>query len=168
MADRTPWNHGGASRHKRGYGAAWDKLRKRILERDKYLCQPCLIERGRPTPATQVDHKQPKAHGGTDDPENLRSICRPCHFLVGASAFAAFAARPVTFYFSGNQPSQWFQGRRNELAPMLGGEAENYEARIVFNDRCMSSSKRAVDRALMMAVVAPLAALLGAGSVCLL
>lgn len=66
------------SRHARGYGAAWDKLRKFILERDKHLCQPCL-SKGRPTQATAVDHIKPKAKGGMDDPDNLQAICGPCH-----------------------------------------------------------------------------------------
>lgn len=66
------------SRQSRGYGAAWDRLRKRILTRDKHLCQPCL-DRGRVTAASQVDHILPKAKGGTDDPENLQAICGPCH-----------------------------------------------------------------------------------------
>lgn len=66
------------SRHARGYGSAWDKLRKKILERDKYLCQPCLAK-GRVTAANAVDHETPKAKGGTDDPGNLRAICNDCH-----------------------------------------------------------------------------------------
>lgn len=64
------------SRHKRGYGTAWDKLRKQILIRDKHLCQACLP---RVTPANQVDHIIPKAKGGTDDPANLQAICKECH-----------------------------------------------------------------------------------------
>lgn len=66
------------SRHKRGYGAAWDKIRKTILERDKHMCQPCL-RKGRPEIGNQVDHIKPKASGGTDDPDNLEAICGPCH-----------------------------------------------------------------------------------------
>ena len=66
------------SRQSRGYGAAWDKLRKVILTRDGHLCQPCL-RKGRPTVATQVDHIKPKANGGDDDHANLQSICSPCH-----------------------------------------------------------------------------------------
>lgn len=70
------WKHS-KSRHERGYGSKWDRLRKTILQRDKHLCQDCLPDRV--TPATQVDHVKPKADGGTDDPANLRSLCRPCH-----------------------------------------------------------------------------------------
>jgi len=79
MAKRTAWDHGGKTRHQQGYGTAWDKLRKVILERDCHLCQPCMRDQGRPTPASQVDHIKPKAKGGTDDPDNLQSICAPCH-----------------------------------------------------------------------------------------
>ncbi|WP_298190969.1 HNH endonuclease signature motif containing protein [Novosphingobium sp.] len=75
---RTGWNHGGKSRQERGYGAHWVKLRPLILARDKHLCQPCLAK-GQLTPATEVDHIVPKAKGGTDDADNLRSICTPCH-----------------------------------------------------------------------------------------
>jgi len=66
------------SRHTRGYGAAWVRLRAVILDRDLHLCQPCKRNR-RVTPATQVDHVKPKAKGGTDDPDNLQAICAPCH-----------------------------------------------------------------------------------------
>lgn len=66
------------SRHERGYGTAWDKQRKRILERDCGLCQPCK-RRGWLTQATMVDHIVPKAEGGSDDDTNLQSICGDCH-----------------------------------------------------------------------------------------
>ena len=62
----------------RGYDWAWRKLRKRILERDKYLCQVCLAL-GIVTPATEVDHIVNKAAGGTDGESNLQGICDPCH-----------------------------------------------------------------------------------------
>lgn len=66
------------NRHARGYGTAWDKIRRRILRRDSGLCQPCL-QAGRVTPATAVDHVVSKARGGTDRDENLQAICRDCH-----------------------------------------------------------------------------------------
>lgn len=70
---RKPWADRG-SRHERGYGTAWEKLRARILKRDGYLCQACQRE-GRVGPATSVDHIKAKAKGGTDDPSNLEGIC---------------------------------------------------------------------------------------------
>lgn len=75
---RKPWDHGGKTRQQQGYGAAWDKLRKVILQRDEYLCQPCR-EAGRLSLAQAVDHILAKANGGTDEPDNLRAICNPCH-----------------------------------------------------------------------------------------
>ena len=72
------WQGDRGSRHERGYGADWVKLRLRILRRDGYLCQQCRRD-GRPTPATDVDHIIPKAKDGTDDPDNLEALCKPCH-----------------------------------------------------------------------------------------
>lgn len=66
------------SRHERGYGAEWEKTRKRILRRDCGLCQPCLMQ-GKYRPAKQVDHKVPKFEGGTDRDDNLQAICVACH-----------------------------------------------------------------------------------------
>ena len=74
---RKAWADKG-SRHARGYGWRWVQLRERILKRDQYLCGPCR-DKGRTTPATEVHHIKAKAHGGTDDPGNLVSICRECH-----------------------------------------------------------------------------------------
>lgn len=65
------------NRHRRGYGTAWDKLRLQKLA-DQPLCEPCKRV-GRVTAATAVDHIKPKAKGGTDDWDNLQSICESCH-----------------------------------------------------------------------------------------
>ena len=71
------WNHTQTTTE-RGYGASWRDLRERILLRDHGLCQVCK-RAGRLTQATEVDHITPKAQQGTDDEENLQSICSPCH-----------------------------------------------------------------------------------------
>ncbi|HEY8604713.1 HNH endonuclease signature motif containing protein [Tsuneonella suprasediminis] len=65
------------TRAQRGYGWAWEKLRARILKAEP-LCRACRKE-GRATVATTVDHITPKHKGGTDDEENLQSLCDPCH-----------------------------------------------------------------------------------------
>ena len=49
-----------------------------VLTRDYHLCQACL-SRDRVTPANQVDHIVPRAKGGSDDMDNLQSLCKPCH-----------------------------------------------------------------------------------------
>jgi 5-methylcytosine-specific restriction protein A len=84
------------SRHERGYGGQWVRLRAAILQRDMHLCQPCL-RKGRPTPAQAVDHITPKAKGGTDDHDNLEATCHACHKAKtlaerGAKARVTFGA----------------------------------------------------------------------------
>lgn len=74
------------SRQSRGYGAAWEKVRKQVIERDKGLCQPCL-KMGRVRRHSAVDHVVPKAEAArlrwsqaqVDHPDNLQCICGPCH-----------------------------------------------------------------------------------------
>jgi 5-methylcytosine-specific restriction endonuclease McrA len=79
------------SRHLRGYGAAWDRKRKRILERDRYLCQCDECKRDqRVTPAREVNHIVSKADGKArgwtdeqiDDDSNLQAINHDCHERV--------------------------------------------------------------------------------------
>ncbi|WP_276851026.1 HNH endonuclease [Enterobacter oligotrophicus] len=68
----------GKSRQERGYGRSWEIRRVLILQRDKYICQECR-RKGIATRASTVDHIIAKAHGGTDDDDNLESLCWPCH-----------------------------------------------------------------------------------------
>jgi 5-methylcytosine-specific restriction protein A len=46
--------------------------------RDDGLCQPCRRNQIA-TAASEVDHIIAKGLGGTDDTDNLQSICKPCH-----------------------------------------------------------------------------------------
>ncbi|MGA4504458.1 HNH endonuclease [Citrobacter portucalensis] len=55
----------GQTRHQRGYGSQWDMLRKRILKRDKGLCQDHLRQ-GLTKQASCVDHIKAKAHYDPD------------------------------------------------------------------------------------------------------
>jgi Zierdtviridae HNH endonuclease len=41
-----------------------------VLERDGHVCVVCGA------PATEVDHIEAVSVGGTDDPANLRAVCR--------------------------------------------------------------------------------------------
>lgn len=68
----------GKSASQRGYGTQWRKQRAAALRRDRGLCVLC-IKQGRVEAATDVDHIIPKAQGGTDDVDNLQSLCRCCH-----------------------------------------------------------------------------------------
>ena len=75
------YRNDGKTTTERGYGATWQKLRKRILERDTYLCQCPECKGGtlRVRLAQEVDHIKPKAQGGTDHPDNLRAVSKECH-----------------------------------------------------------------------------------------
>lgn len=77
---------GSKSRQERGYGAEWDRLRKKVIERDKGLCQACIKE-GRVTPGKDVDHVVSRARAKqlgwskerTECLANTQYLCRPCH-----------------------------------------------------------------------------------------
>lgn len=48
------------------------------MNRDHWLCVPCL-KAGKISDAIEVDHIVPRSQGGTNDLENLQSICGTCH-----------------------------------------------------------------------------------------
>lgn len=78
-AQRGSWSRRRTgSTTERGYGHAWQKLRKEVLQRDGYLCVTCS-KSGRYVPASDVDHILNKASGGTDALSNLQSLCKKCH-----------------------------------------------------------------------------------------
>ena len=66
------------SRHERGYGTEWDRLRKLAMRRDHGMCQ-CPKCKGLGRVATDVHHIKPKAKGGTDDVSNLICLNGDCH-----------------------------------------------------------------------------------------
>lgn len=54
-------------------GAAWNKLRQTVLERDHHTCAYCGRE------ATTVDHVIAKANGGKDTLSNCVAACNECN-----------------------------------------------------------------------------------------
>jgi 5-methylcytosine-specific restriction enzyme A len=86
----STWNRWqrGRTRQERGYGAAWERIRLAILQRDRYLCQECkrqgrftqlVVGNRAASNSARVDHIVPKARGGTNDEANLEALCRLCH-----------------------------------------------------------------------------------------
>ena len=65
-------------------GTTWQNKRKRIFERDGYLCQihkkkGKLVSVSLHGPNHGVcDHDVPLAEGGSDEDENLQTICQAC------------------------------------------------------------------------------------------
>lgn len=51
----------------------------RIFRRDRFTCQQCTVVGGDLT----VDHIIPVTAGGTDDDENLQTLCRSCNSTKG-------------------------------------------------------------------------------------
>lgn len=73
------WRTSGMTTAERGYGARWQRARKRHLQAHP-LCVMCQAQ-GRVTAATVVDHKEP--HRGDDrlfwDETNWQSLCAHHH-----------------------------------------------------------------------------------------
>lgn len=77
---------GGYGRTTRNATSGWQKARKTVLERDDFECQKCGTVGG-PEGHVElhVDHIEPQSAGGSDDPENLRALCRECHMEIHGS-----------------------------------------------------------------------------------
>lgn len=74
----------------------WKRTTKRILARDDHRCT-WLTDGTRCTArATDVDHIVNEANGGTDDDDNLRSLCPPHHRAKTAAEGVAARARNPT------------------------------------------------------------------------
>jgi 5-methylcytosine-specific restriction protein A len=69
---------------RRRYGPAWPRIRAQQLATHP-LCAMChgnaIV-----TPANEVHHCLPLSHGGTHAPENLLSLCKPCHSRITVRA----------------------------------------------------------------------------------
>lgn len=62
-----------------GVQACWLRARRYVLTRDGHRCRVCGV------PATEVDHIWPRRLGGSDEPDNLRAICRSCNLRKGGN-----------------------------------------------------------------------------------
>jgi 5-methylcytosine-specific restriction protein A len=83
----------GKSELKPGGGSRrWQLMREMQLSKEP-LCRECLAV-GVSRPATQVDHVVPRSHGGTDDEDNLQSLCRAHHNEKNKAERAGTIASP--------------------------------------------------------------------------
>lgn len=58
-------------------GRPWARLRMNILVRDLFTCRHC--QQVFDPKDLECDHIINTAQGGTDDPSNLQTLCKPCH-----------------------------------------------------------------------------------------
>ncbi len=65
---------------KKRYGRSWQKIRD-LYASTHPLCERCL-ERGVVTMMDHVHHKIPLSEGGSNDFDNLQSLCKPCHTAI--------------------------------------------------------------------------------------
>lgn len=66
------------------YGRSWKRIRDRYIKTHP-LCEECQRQ-GRLTPAEEVHHIIPLANGGSNDKENLMSLCKSCHSRITAQS----------------------------------------------------------------------------------
>ena len=76
--------------------------------------------------------------------------------LLFAAGCAGWSARPVDFYYPGNQPRQWYEARNADVKVALGGEAENYDRHIASNQVILTSSRKAINLAFWAAIMSPI------------
>ena len=67
--------------YQKGFNYGYSSRREAILHRDNYTCQCC----GKKNCRLEVHHIRFKSDGGTDDEENLITLCEDCHKSVHAS-----------------------------------------------------------------------------------
>lgn len=65
---------------RRRYGRAWKRIRDRHIAAHP-LCEQCKSN-DTITLAQQVHHIKPLSQGGTNDVDNLMSLCTPCHSRI--------------------------------------------------------------------------------------
>lgn len=57
------------------------QVRRQVFERDKYRCRECESHID-----LTLDHVVAESRGGSDDPSNLRTLCRSCNSKKGVGA----------------------------------------------------------------------------------
>jgi len=67
---------------KKRYGRTWKRMRDRYIKAHP-LCERCAKDK-KVTAAEEVHHIKPLSHGGTNDEDNLMSLCKSCHSLITA------------------------------------------------------------------------------------
>jgi len=78
---------GGYGRTTRNASSGWEHSRKVTIKRDNFTCQSCGSVGGpQGDVELHVDHLTPQSAGGSDDPDNLQTLCRDCHMAKHGSS----------------------------------------------------------------------------------
>ncbi len=74
--------YGREPKHGRRYGRSWQRIRSAYVSAHP-LCERCA-RAGRYVPVEEVHHIVPLRDGGTNDWDNLMSLCHKCHAEIHA------------------------------------------------------------------------------------
>ena len=101
---------------------AWLEIRSQILLRDHFRCQECGFYKH-----LEVHHIVPKSKGGTDDPENLVTLCQRCHSKKHGFAHRENKRRRHTRRNHRKKQKRWYNNHRKQCkTPEFAiGPAEN-------------------------------------------
>jgi 5-methylcytosine-specific restriction endonuclease McrA len=75
--------------------SGWASIRRMVIREEKhcFYCGAWLLnQQGYPAPSATVDHKIPRARGGTDERSNLCACCAACQQAKGSREGAEGAA----------------------------------------------------------------------------
>lgn len=90
MAEETPqkekkkirWKVSKSKQHRqRLYPPNWNALRALVLQRDRGLCVECF-KKGKKNVGEEVHHIRSVRSGGSHELNNLRLLCKDCHFKL--------------------------------------------------------------------------------------
>jgi len=76
--------------------------------------------------------------------------------LLISAYFCFKAAKPVDFYFPGNQPEEWYQCVHEPISESKGGEIENYQSMIEGNAMALERSADLLMRGINIAITSPI------------
>lgn len=97
-AQRRRLNHG-------TYGREWPRERNAVLRRDYHHCLLCM------SPATTAHHIKSRAAGGSNQPENLLSVCWECHAQMDTGRIAkAYLYRLLAAKYGYEYPTHLLEG----------------------------------------------------------
>lgn len=91
----------------------------------------------------------------SDTPILAAGIVTSVVMIMGALR-SLWAARPVPFHTPGNHPNRWYSCKDEDLAPMLGAEAESYQTMIDQNESQLRANSRAIMQGATIAVSSPI------------